>query len=158
MSEGMHGLSKLQKRVLCSMRSTRPCILLLIDARAESCGLEAMRLSAVADLTKEDGELDRLLTNFAIDNDVTYTRLELSLEVTCLYAFSVRYLPQVRLMHAGKLLLRSGITRGQAGNFIASNVGGKSIQQPMPLLEALATRLVFVRGQHGKDGKEKSRG
>lgn len=86
----------------------------------------------LAELSAIDGPLDSELREFASDrpSKVLYQRIAISRSnVQLISQIGVVWLPQVRLIRKGKVLLRSAVQMGDNGHFITSDIGGMSFRR-----------------------------
>jgi hypothetical protein len=136
---------------LCRNANGRHLLLLLTEAAPPKAkaGIPALASRVLDLLTQKDGPLDELLAEWAAKQGfVTYQHLALPRDnKRLLIEASVCWLPQVRLVRNGKILLRSSVAMGDNNQFIAQNVGGLSLrfapgqQAPVTLLAALDAEL-----------------
>lgn len=148
---------------LCQSVKGRPLLLLLTEASPPKAkaGIPALALRVLDLLTQKDGPLDEALTEWAARHGfVTYRHLAIPRDNKRLMVeASVCWLPQVRLVKNGKILLRSSVAMGDGNQFIAQNVGGLSLRfapgqrAPVNLLDALDAEIERTSLAHGNQNK-----
>ncbi len=114
-------------------------------------GIPALSYRVLDVLTDEGGQLDEALLSFNKQRPrLIYKRLLLDRnDASVLTKLAVCWLPQVRLMRAGRVLFRSPVVVGNTGQFLAQDVGGRSFvrrTEPSPsglvnLVDALSAEI-----------------
>jgi hypothetical protein len=115
-------------------------------------GIPAVTYRVLDYLTSADGPLNESLTLWSDQrpSKVVYRRLEIArTDTETLARLGVCWLPQVRLVRRGRVLFRSSVSRGDNGEFLAQDVGGRSFRRrtdPSPegyitLLDALSAEV-----------------
>jgi len=151
---------------LCRSAKGRHLLLLLTEASPPKAkaGIPALALRVLDLLTQKDGPLDEMLAEWAARQGyVTYRHLAIPRDNKRLMVeASVCWLPQVRLVRNGKILLRSSVAMGDGNQFIAQNVGGLSLrfapgqQAPVNLLAALDAEMERTSFRHGENHSKKA--
>lgn len=95
-------------------------------------GVPALSLAVLTQLTAHLGPMDQMLRHLAQERPSTVRYARWSLDPSddeLLAAVGVAWLPQVRLVRGERTILRSAITLGDNGRFIAADVGGQSYRR-----------------------------
>jgi hypothetical protein len=118
-------------------------------------GIPALAHRVLDGLTEEHGPLDEALTNFIKQRPrALYQRLLIDRnDAKTMTMLGVCWLPQVRLVRAGRVLFRSSVSVGDNGQFLAQDVGGRSFirRSPVPasgfinLVDALSAEIDRTR-------------
>jgi hypothetical protein len=114
-------------------------------------GIPTLAFRVLDILTKEDGPLDEVLSNFAKQRArVDYHRVLVDRNNSkAMAALGVCWLPQVRVVRKKRVLFRSSVSVGDNGQFLAQDVGGRSFvrRQELPptglinLVDALSAEI-----------------
>lgn len=139
------------EKILSLMNESRPVLLLLTAVRARgakassSTPHERVAVDAIHAITDEGGPLDEKLEEYALSESLVYARVVFDpvRMPDLMERFEVRYLPQVRLVRRGRVLLRSAVAQDNLGEFIATDVGGRSFRRP-PSSSPSSSHLLFT--------------
>lgn len=128
-------------------------VLLLIAEKPKvaptQTGVASVASRVLEEMVSEGEALDTALSLFAHEHmgNVLYRRVEVSpQDADMLVALRVVWIPQIRLVRKDRVLLRSGVSVGDNGVFLAQDVGGRSLRlsgprRLVPLIEQLEAAI-----------------
>lgn len=98
-------------------------------------GLPALAYRVLDETTAENGPLDQMLKAFVKQRPRSfYRRLLLDRRDSKMMThLGVCWLPQIRVVKNGRVLLRSSVSIGDNGQFLAQDVGGRSFIRRVPV-------------------------
>lgn len=98
-------------------------------------GLPSLAYRVLDETTAEGGPLDHMLKAFVKQRPrLFYVRMTLDRRDTKVMArLGVCWLPQIRIVKNGRVLLRSSVSIGDNGQFLAQDVGGRSFIRRVPV-------------------------